>query len=88
MEVNHLFLMKGGKLSLNNAHPFGYLNLFYIKNSSVERDNGQVRLVRGRSIDISITRRPRNTGSVMFKPLGLYTSSFCIAMYADTFRRH
>lgn len=59
-----------------------------MKNSSVECDNGQVRFVRGRSMEISMTRSPRSTGSVMFKPLGLYTSSFCIAMYADTFRRH
>lgn len=64
------------------AHRFDFdlLNLVYIKNSSVECDSGQVRFVRGRSIEISITRSPLSTGSVMFNPLGLYTSSFCIAM--------
>lgn len=56
------------------------LNLIYIKNSSVECDSGQVRFVNGRSIEISITRSPLSTGSVMFNPFGLYTSSFCIAM--------
>lgn len=34
---------------------------------------------------ISITRRPRSIGSVMWIPLGLYTRSFCVAMNFDTF---
>lgn len=60
----------------------------YMKNSSVEWDSGShVRPGRS-SMDISITRSPRYTGSVICSPFGLYTRSFCIAMYFDTFRRH
>lgn len=61
---------------------------YYMKNSSVECESGShVRPGRSR-IEISITRSPRYTGSVICSPFGLYTRSFCIAMYFDTFRRH
>lgn len=59
-----------------------------MKNSSVEWEIGSHVRNGGLSIMISITRKPRLTGSVRCKPFGLNIRSFCIAMYLDILRKH
>jgi hypothetical protein len=46
--------------------------MIYMKNSSdLHVERGQVPRIPGRSMEISITRSPLKTGSVIFNPLGL-----------------
>lgn len=70
-----------------------YINGFYIKNSSVERESGNQEfcheLLWGRSTtDISITLKPRFIGSTICKPTGLYTRSFCSAINLEILCKH
>lgn len=56
---------------LNDFLLSGLIEEVYIKNSSVECESGSQVLPGRSSIDISITRNPRNVGSVICKPFGL-----------------